>query len=139
MTSVQKSMRIPQEMVEGIQGIAQQSGKDFSTVTKQLLEEALKMHRCPGIVFSEGVSGRRARIAGTGIEVWEVIASYKSVGEDVARLRTTFSWLSELQLRVALGYYRAYPKEIDHLMEQNENWTRESTYKRFPFLAGSRA
>ncbi len=79
MTSVQKSMRIPKEMVEGIQGIAQQSGKDFSTVTKQLLEEALKMHRCPGIVFSEGVSGRRARIAGTGIEVWEVIASYKSV------------------------------------------------------------
>ena len=139
MTSVQKSMRIPQEMVEGIQGIAQQSGKDFSTVTKQLLEEALKMHRCPGIVFSEGVSGRRARIAGTGIEVWEVIANYKSVGEDVARLRTTLHWLSELQLRAALGYYRAYPKEIDHLMAQNENWTRESTYKRFPFLAGSRA
>lgn len=139
MTSVQKSIRIPKEMVEGIQGIAQQSGKDFSTVTKELLEEALRMHRCPGIVFSEGVSGRRARIAGTGIEVWEVIANYKSVGEDVARLLTTLHWLSELQLRAALGYYRAYPKEIDQLMAQNENWTRESTYKRFPFLAGSRA
>ena len=139
MTSVQKSMRIPKEIVEDIQGIAQQSGKDFSTVTKELLEEALRMHRCPSIVFSEGVSGRRARIAGTGIEVWEVIANYKSVGEDIARLHTTFNWLSELQLRAALGYYRAYPKEIDHLMAQNENWTRESTYKRFPFLAGSRA
>jgi len=139
MTSVQKSMRIPKEMVEGIQGIARQSGKDFSTVTKELLEQALRMHRCPGIVFSEGVSGRRARIAGTGIEVWEVIANYKSVGENVARLHTTFNWLSELQLRAALGYYRAYPKEIDQLMAQNENWTPESTYKRFPFLAGSRA
>ena len=139
MTSVQKSMRIPKELVEGIQGIAQRSGKNFSTVTKELLEEALRMHRCPGIVFTEGVSGRRARIAGTGIEVWEVIANYRSVGEDVARLRTAFNWLSELQLRAALGYYRAYPKEIDHLMAQNENWTRESTYKRFPFLAGTRA
>ncbi len=139
MTSVQKSMRIPKAMVEDIQGIAQQSGKDFSTVTKELLDEALRMHRCPGIVFSEGVSGRRARIAGTGIEVWEVIANYKSVGEDVARLFTTLHWLSELQLRAALGYYRAYPKEIAHLMVQNENWTQESTYKRFPFLAGSRA
>lgn len=139
MTSVQKSMRIPKEMVEGIQGIAQQSGKDFSTVTKELLEEAIKMHRCPGIVFNEGVSGRKARIAGTGIEVWEVIANYKSVGEDVACLRTTLHWLSELQLRAALGYYRAYSKEIDQLIAQNENWTRESTYKRFPFLAGSRA
>ena len=139
MASVQKSMRIPKEMVEGIQGIAQQSGKDFSTVTKELLEEALRIRRCPGIVFSEGVSGRRARIAGTGIEVWEVIANYKSVGEDISRLRTAFNWLSELQLRAALGYYRAYPKEIDHLMAQNENWTQESTYKRFPFLAGSSA
>jgi uncharacterized protein (DUF433 family) len=139
MTSVQKSMRIPKEMAEGIQDIAQQSGKDFSTVTKELLEQALRMYRCPGIVFSEGVSGRKARIAGTGIEVWEVIANYKSVGGDVARLHTTFNWLSELQLRAALGYYRAYPKEIDQLMAQNENWTPESTYERFPFLAGSRA
>jgi len=139
MTSVQKSIRIPKEIVEDIQGIALGSGKDFSTVTKELLEEALKMHRCPGIVFSEGVSGRRARIAGTGIEVWEVIANYKSVGEDVVRLRTTFNWLSELQLRAALAYYRAYPKEIDHLMAQNENWTQENTYKRFPFLAGNSA
>ncbi len=38
-------------------------------VCKELLEGAIKMHRCPGIVFTEGVSARRARIAGTGIEV----------------------------------------------------------------------
>ncbi|MBU0735471.1 MAG: DUF433 domain-containing protein [Proteobacteria bacterium] len=139
MTTVQKSMRIPKEMVEGIQGIARQSGKDFSTATKELLEEAIKMHRCPGIVFSEGVCGRRARIAGTGIEVWEIIANYKSVGEDFARLRKALHWLSELQLRAALGYYRAYPREIDDLIAQNEGWTPERIYERFPFLAGSRA
>jgi len=138
MASVQKSMRIPKEMLKELQGIAQQSGKDFSTVTKELLEEAIKMHRCPGIVFTEGVSGRRARIAGTGIEVWEVIANYKSVGEEFKRLRTIYHWLTELQLRAALGYYRAYPKEIDHLIAQNENWTQESIHKRYPFLAGSR-
>jgi len=138
MASVQKSMRIPEEMIREIQGIAQQSGKDFSTITKELLEEAIKMHRCPGIVFAEGVSARRARIAGTGIEVWEVIANHKSVGEDFERLHTTYHWLTELQLRAALGYYRAYPKEIDHLIAQNENWTKESIHKRYPFLAGSR-
>jgi len=97
------------------------------------------MHRCPGIVFNDGVSGRRARIAGTGVEVWEVIADYKGVGENFTRLRDALHWLSELQLRAALGYYRAYPKEIDRLMAQNEDWTRESIYERFPFLAGSRA
>ena len=139
MTTVQKSMRIPEEMIEGIQGIAQQWGKDFSTVAKELLEEAIRMHRCPGIVFSEGATGRKARIAGTGIEVWEAIAVFKSVGEDFARLGKAMHWLSGLQLRAALGYYRAYPKEIDHLLAQNESWTQESLYQRFPFLAGSRA
>lgn len=139
MTTVQKSMRIPKEMVEGIQGIAQERNKDFSTVTKELLEEAIKMHRCPGIIFSEGVHGRRARIAGTGIEVWEVIAVYESLGKDFERLRTTFHWLSEPQLRIALGYYRAYPDEIGRLMAQNEGWTRENIYEKFPFLAGSGA
>ena len=138
MSSVQKSMRIPKETVKEIQEIAQQSGKDFSTVAKELLEEAIKMHRCPGIVFAEGVRSWRARIAGTGIEVWEVIANYKSVAEDFERLHTIYHWLTELQLRAALGYYRAYPEEIDHLITQNENWTRESTHKRYPFLAGTR-
>jgi uncharacterized protein (DUF433 family) len=138
MTSIQKSMRIPREMIEGIQGIARERNKDFSTVTKELLEEAIKMHRCPGIVFSEGVRGRRARIAGTGIEVWEVIASYKGMGESLERLKTAFHWLSEPQLRAALVYYRAYPEEIDGLMSQNQDWTWESIYERFPFLAGSR-
>ncbi len=137
MASVQKSMRISEEMVREIQGIAEQSGKDFSTITKELLEEAIKMHRCPGIVFAEGVSARRARIAGTGIEVWEVIANYKSVDEDFERLHTVYHWLTNLQLRTALGYYRAYPEEIDHLITQNENRTKERTYKTYPFLAGS--
>ena len=137
MTTVQKSMRIPEEMIEGIQGIAQQWGKDFSTVAKELLEEAIRMHRCPGIVFGEGTTGRKARIAGTGIEVWEAIAVFKSVGEDFARLCKAMHWLSELQLRAALGYYRAYPKEIDHLLAQNESWTQESLYQRFPFLVSA--
>jgi len=137
MASVQKSMRISEEMVKEIQGIAEQSGKDFSTITKELLEEAIKMHRCPGIVFAEGVSARRARIAGTGIEVWEVIANYKGVDEDFERLHTVYHWLTNLQLRAALGYYRAYPEEIDHLITQNENRTKEKTYKIYPFLAGS--
>ncbi len=137
MASIQKSMRIPEEMVEEIQGIALQSGKDFSATTKELLEEAIKMHRCPGIVFAEGVSGRRARIAGTGIEVWEVIANYKGLGEDLERLNTVYHWLTELQIRAALAYYSAYPEEIDNLVTQNEGWTRESTKKRYPFLAGS--
>lgn len=138
MATVQKSMRIPEKMIEEIRAIARESGKDFSAMTKELLEVAVKMHRCPGIVFSEGVSGKRARIAGTGLEVWEVIANYKSLSENMERLKTAYNWLTELQIRAALGYYRAYPDEIDQLIALNESWTADSIQKRHPLLAGSR-
>ena len=81
MKSIQKSMRMPEKTVEGIQEIARQWGKEFSAVAKELLDEGIKMYRCPGIVFNEGIGGRRARIAGAGIEVWEIIAIYKNTGE----------------------------------------------------------
>lgn len=137
MGSVQKSMRIPQKMAEDIQAIAMQSGKDFSTVTKELLEEAVKLRRCPGIVFSDGVSGKRARIAGTGVEVWEVIAGSKSVNDDFERLKKMYHWLTEVQLRSAWGYYRAYSDEIERLIAQNGSWTRETAMEKYPFLRGS--
>ena len=136
MGSAQKSMRIPEKMLKEIEEIARESGKDFSAMAKELLEEAVKMHRCPGIVFSEGVSGKKARIAGAGLEVWEVIANYKSVGENFERLKTTYHWLSELQLRAALGYYGAYPDEIEELIEKNERWTSDAIRKKHPFLGG---
>lgn len=139
MTTIQKSMRIPEDTVAAIEDIAQQKGRDFSSVTKELLEEAIRMYRCPGIVFSEGVNGRRARIAGTGIEVWELIACYQSVQRDFVRLKEAFHWLSELQLRTALSYYQMYSGEIDRLISQNENWDKDSVSRRFPFLAGSGA
>ena len=134
MSTVQKSIRIPKELINELKSITQESGKDFSTVTKELLQEAIKMRRCPGIVFTEGVSGRRARIAGTGIEVWEVIASYKSIDKDLKRLRKIYRWLTEQQFRATIGYWKIYPDEIDLLITQNESWTKERIHERYPFL-----
>jgi uncharacterized protein (DUF433 family) len=97
------------------------------------------MKHCPGIVFTEGTAGRRARIAGTGIEVWEVIATYTGVGEDFSRLQKAYHWLTEQQLRAAIGYYKAYKDEIDNLIKQNEELNKKSTSEKYPFLArGSR-
>jgi uncharacterized protein (DUF433 family) len=106
-------------------------------VTKDLLEEAIKMRRCPGILFAEGIGGRRARVAGTGIEVWKVIATYKSVKEDFKRLQKAYHWLSPEQLKAALGYNTIYPQEIDRLIEQNEEWNDEKIRDRYPFMRSS--
>ena len=137
MGAVQKSLRIPQGTFEEIERIARETGRDFSSIAKDLLAEAIKMRRCPGIVFADGVSGRRARIAGTGLEVWEVISTFRSVDQDLSRLQKAYHWLTEQQLRAALGYYTAYGEEIDELIERNESWSGATVAKRFPFLSGN--
>ena len=136
MSTVQKSLRIPRETALEIERMAQETGRGFSSITKDLLAESIKMRRCPGIVFAEGVSGRRAKIAGTGLDVWEVIATYKSVGEDFKRLGEAFHWLSQPQLRSAMGYYVIYQEEIDELIERNDSWTKASLARRHPHLMG---
>ena len=138
MSTVQKSLRIPEGIIKEIDDLAKVSGKDFTAVANELLEEAVKAHHCPGIVFSEGTTGKRARIAGTGIEVWEVIASYKSVGNDLKRLTRAYHWLTEQQLKSAIGYYNLYREEIDAIRAENEKWTHEEIRKRYPVLAAGR-
>jgi uncharacterized protein (DUF433 family) len=107
---------------------------DFSAVTKDLLSEAVKMRRCPGILFVDGVKGRRARIAGAGLEVWEVIGTFRSLGKNLKRLQKTYHWLTSEQIRSALAYYSAYPEEIDKQIRKNEEANEEEIKERYPFL-----
>lgn len=135
MTTIQKSIRLPEEAVKEIEALASGTGKDFSGVARDLLIEAVKMRRCPGIIFADGPTGRRARIAGTGIDIWEFIATFKGLGENYDKLKEAYHWLSEQQIRSALSYYALYPDEIDEKITRNEDITREQVIKRFPFLS----
>ncbi len=135
MSAVQKSLRIPQETVQEIEQLAIESGSDFSAIAKDLLTEAIKMRHCPGIIFAEGVTGRRARVAGTGLEVWEIVSAFKGVHQDFKRLKKAYHWLTEQQLRAAMGYYSAYSDEIDLQINRNESWSKETLFKRYPFLS----
>jgi uncharacterized protein (DUF433 family) len=135
MGAVQKSLRLSEDTVKEIDKLAKERGEDFSATAKNLLEEAIKMRRCPGIIFALGVSGRRARVAGTGIEVWEIIAQYNSSNRDQKRLQQAFHWLTPGQIKAALGYYAVYPAEIKALIARNEQWTEETLEKRHPTLS----
>jgi uncharacterized protein (DUF433 family) len=110
-------------------------GKDFSGLARDFLVEAVKMKNCPGIIFADGPTGRRARIAGTGIDVWEFIATFKGVNENYDEIKRAYDWLSENQLRSALSYYALYPEEIGDRLDRNQELTLEKVVKRFPFLA----
>ncbi len=101
-------------------------------MTTDLMAEAEKMRRVPGITFADGPTGRRARIAGTGIEVFEVIFSYRSMGESWDRLRTAFHWLSDDQLLAALTYAQTYPEEINARIKTMESFRIEDVWEKRP-------
>ena len=135
MKTVQKSIRLSEEAVKEIEALAAGTGRDFSGIARDLLIEAVKMRRCPGVTFADGPTGRRARIAGTGIDIWEFIATFKGLGENYDKLKQTYHWLSDQQIRSAPSYYALYPDEVDKKITRNEDITQEQIIKRFPFLS----
>jgi len=134
-TTVQKSIRLPEAAVKEIEALASGTDKDFSSIARDLLIEAVKMRRCPGITFADGPTGRRAKIAGTGIDIWEFIATFKGLGENYDKLKESYHWLSDQQIRSALSYYALYPDEIEGKITRNEDITQAQVTKRFPFLS----
>ena len=78
---------MPEDVRKEIEREQKVRGTTFSAVAVSLLREAIRMRRVPGIHFVEGVGGsRRAAVAGTGLEVWEIVRTYKEVGEDYGEL-----------------------------------------------------
>ncbi len=82
-------------------------------MTTKSLSEAEKMQMVPGIVFADEVLGRVPRIAGTGLQVFEIVKVYNAAGGSFRNLRRAFHWLTPEQLRAALAYYAAFPEEVD--------------------------
>jgi len=103
-----------------------------SRVIKEMLESALRMQRFPGIVFVEGPAGRRAHLAGTGLDVWEVVRLLKEY-QTAAKLRENCPRLSSIAIRIAQAYAESYPEEINAFVEMNDQSPRELREK-LPWL-----
>jgi uncharacterized protein (DUF433 family) len=133
MGSPAKSIRVDPGTAAEIERLSAGRRTTFSALAAEMLSEAARMRRCPGILFADGPAGRRARIEGTGIEVWEVISSYLALDRDDRRLQETYHWLSDRQILAALGYYRSYPEEIEELVRRNRAEELEEDGAELPF------
>ena len=106
------SLRLSPATRQGVRGLARARGESMNAALQRLIEEGVRMAKCPGVVFVDGASGRRACIAGAGIDVWEVVRTLRSCGGDEAAMRALYPQLSHAQVTAALRYVRAYPAEI---------------------------
>lgn len=114
------SLRLPPEVLREIRSIARRLNRPTSYVVSGLIEESLRQRRCPGIIFTEGPAGRRATVAGSGIDVWEVVRVFKTCNEDTEALARALPQLTRRQLDAALHYYRYYPEEVEERLAQEE-------------------
>ncbi len=76
------SIRLSRESYEAAREIARQTSRPLGSIVSELAEEAIRMRRFPGIVFAGPPGNRRARIAGTGPDIWEVVLTHRSCGEN---------------------------------------------------------
>jgi uncharacterized protein (DUF433 family) len=119
------SLRLRPDLLSEVKRLAVRLRRPRSQVLEGLIDEAVRMHRCPGIVFAEGPTGRRAVVAGTGVDVWEVVRVYRSCGEDLDALAAILPHLARRQLEAALHYCRFYPREIDGRLALEEEREQE--------------
>lgn len=102
------------------------------TLAQRYVEEGLRMDEHPLIRFADGPAGRRARLTGTGKDVWEIILVVRDNGGDAAEAARYLEIPLGL-IQGAMAYYGAYTAEIDQMIEANEQETAEA---REAFLAG---
>ncbi|HEV8584555.1 MAG TPA: DUF433 domain-containing protein [Methylomirabilota bacterium] len=131
--TVSTTMRLRRAVRTGLEQAAARTRRSVSEVAQELIEEGLRMRECPGIYFATEPSGRTAKIAGTGLGVWEVLRDFVQ-DEDIDRVRRAFPQLSSAQINAALIYYKRYPDEIRRQVDANAALTAEVLEQRYPGL-----
>lgn len=126
------SVRLEPSLLSALRAQARRAGKPVSRVIREMLDESLRMRRYPGINFVEGPAGRRAHLAGTGLDVWEVIELVREYGS-AAALREHFPRLPSIAIQVAEAYAREYSDEIGAFLEVNAR-APEELRRKVPWL-----
>src|SRR5258708_33307170 len=119
MTSQPLSVRLNDATIRRLGARARRLHLPTRTLAQRYVEEGLRMDEHPLVRFAEGPAGRRARLVGTGKDIWEVIAAVRDNDGDAAE---TARYL-EIPLglvQAAITYYGAYADEIDQWIEANE-------------------
>jgi len=95
-------------------------GLSLSSAANMLVDEGLRMMEHPGVIFRAGPTGRRAGLA-AGPDVWEIVRAVRSaraaepdLGEqELLAMIAENTGVPVRMIRVATGYWAAYPDEID--------------------------
>jgi uncharacterized protein (DUF433 family) len=112
------SLRLSEATVQRLGRTARRRDLPPRTLAQRYVEEGLRMDEHPLVRFVDGPSGRRARLVGTGIDVWEVISVVRDNAGDV-RAAAEYLELSLGLVQAAVSYYGSFTEEVDDWIELN--------------------
>ncbi len=98
---------------------ARRSGMPERSLAQRYVDEGLRHDAHPLIQFLDGPSGRRASLAGRGLDVWEVIATIRDNHGSIAQAADYLQIPAGL-VEASVAYYGEYKGEIDQEIELNE-------------------
>ena len=125
------SVRVSEEVARRLRERAGAGHETVSGLAQRLVDEGMRMDAHPGIVFRPGPTGRRAALM-RGPDVWEVVGLIRSLeasGTEAVTEAATWLGLDEVQVRSALGYYGAFPEEVDARIAANEAAARRAEHE----------
>ena len=106
------SIRLPPETIARVRERSAEYGEPLTTIVERYIEEGLRLDRHPGIVFVDGPTGRRARIAGTRLDVSFVVEALQD-NEHSIEATAAYLDLPAWKVEAALRYYGEFTAEID--------------------------
>lgn len=129
------SLRLATQTVERLGARARRAQMPPRTLAQRYVEEGLRMDEHPLVRFADGPAGRRARLVGCGLDVWEAVATVRDNSGDLAAAAAYLEIPLGL-VQAAVAYYGAYQPEIDEWIELNEQ---EAAEAHAAWLAGQAA
>ncbi len=129
------SLRLPEATLDRLGAQARSRGVATRTLAQRYVEEGLRTDEHPLIRFVDGPAGRRPRLQGTGLDVWEAISVLHD-NDGNERAAADYLQIPLGLVQAAVAYYGAYRDEIDEWIELN---ARESAAARAAWLAGRQA
>jgi hypothetical protein len=103
---------------------ARRAGLAPRTLAQRYVDESLRREDHPLVRFVDGPSGRRAALVGSGLDVWEAIATVRDNDNDLEEAAAVLETTPGL-VQAAVTYYGEYREEIDAEIDLNRaEWER---------------
>jgi uncharacterized protein (DUF433 family) len=115
---VHRSFRLRPDTSERLARRASETGETYTTLAERFIDEGLRRIDHPAIDFVDEPAGRRARVVGTGLGVWEVIEVVRANDGSVERAAEYLN-IPVALVAAAVAYRADHAAEIDGWIERN--------------------